>query len=250
MKRLEQDSISIVSRDISMTYGDQKVLDLPGSVMIPEGLTVIQGSSGSGKSTWLNIMAGFVAPTNGEMQHVNDQQESLYSNKQNPGYLKRVMGSVAQMLLVQTPAEAKESRYRSENMGYIRQQPALHPELSLEKYIRLVHEVRGSQPDGDYVSSLIGQLGLLKLLGKKPCELSGGEEQRGAIVAALAHEPPVVLADEPTSALDHANKRNTMSILRDRANSGATVVVVSHDSVALDYADRIIRVDSGVIVKE
>lgn len=240
---------SVTSRDLTKYYGDEKVLDFEGEeVVLDSGLTVIKGSSGSGKSTWLNTMAGFITPDTGSVEH-RVHSEIVYTHGAEPSRVKRAMSKVAQRIVSQTPAEKRESRYRSLYTGYISQLPALHPELNLQDYTRLSHEIRGTSIDNELYDNIVGQLGLAKLLGKKPRQLSGGEAQRGAILTALVHKPEFIFADEPTSALDAKNKVTTMELMRGMVDDyGSKVLMVSHDPEAEDFADEIITLESGRIV--
>lgn len=243
--------IEVVSSDVTMKYGDETVLDVREEFRVSEGLTLLQGPSGSGKSTFLNIMSGFVKPTTGEIRHRSlEGGDDLYVNRSSSSLRSRVVAGMASRLLVESWAERRESAYRSKYTGYISQQPALHPNLTMEDYISILHKSRGSDIDSTYLDSIIAKLGIGRLLKKRPRELSGGEEQRGAIVAAIAHKPSLIFADEPTSALDSENKDHTIEILHVLSNTGSNVIVVSHDDVPIDMVDRTVNMVSGRIVEK
>ncbi len=242
----EQDGTVLMGRDLSMVYGDQTVLDVPGDIQIGGGITALVGASGSGKSTLLNILAGFVAPTRGEVAHYGTRGEQTFYSTQ-PTRVERILGKV----FVQLPRDKRTSKHRSTSLGYISQQPALHPELSLADYVVLTHGARGNKIDHRYTSGLIKHLAIASLLDKAPRQLSGGEEQRGAIVAALAHKPKIVFADEPASALDSASSIKAMELFRDTANSrGTSFIIVSHDPAVTEYADRVVTLENGRILSD
>ncbi len=240
---------TVLADNLRMAYGGQTVLDVPNYLCIGKGITTLTGDSGSGKSTLLNILAGFIKPTEGNVAHYEDGELSYRPDWACSGSryaLRRMIGRI----LPQFPIDAKTAAHRSKNMGYISQQPALHPHLTMQQYIGLTHAARGNELDPRYVNRLTHQLGITALLSKKPSQLSGGEEQRGAIVAALAHRPKLVFADEPTSALDPESSVRTMELFRAIADeSQASFVIVSHDPRIEGYADLTIRLRQGTLVQ-
>ena len=106
-----------------------------------------------------------------------------------------------------------------------------------------------SLPDGE-AERLLQAVGLDKLGGAYPNELSGGELRRLYIARALVNDPSVIFADEPTNDLDDENTRLVFELLKKTAQSGKTVIAVTHDTAAADYADTVYRMDAGVLKKE
>ncbi len=244
-------STVIVSQELKKCYGDQIVLDAPDTIEISQGLTAIVGESGSGKSTYLNMLAGFVTPTEGSVIHYHEGEPMFtVTGEQSLGRVAHIGSWITRKILVQTPEEKRSAAYRSNHVGYIAQQPALHPNLTMENYIRLTHEIRGNNLKPERFNELARRLGVVSLLGKKPSEISGGEEQRGAIMSALVHEPRLVFADEPTSALDTENSKNTIQVFREFCDKGGSVIMVTHNlNLVQGYADHTITTANGKIVE-
>lgn len=241
----------VASQDLTKKYGDQVVLDVPGRVEITEGFTAIVGESGSGKSTYLNVLAGFVSPTTGYAEHyADDSPVYRVETDRTIGRGVRLARAIAKNVLTQTRTERSASAYRSGSVGYIAQQPAMHPYLTMREYIDLTHTCRGNRLNPDRYAQLAETLGITALLDKKPSELSGGEEQRGAIVSALVHRPRLIFADEPTSALDPENSQKTVKLFRDICdNDGTSVIMVTHNpELVKAYADNVIEMSNGKII--
>lgn len=243
------DGTVVSSHEISMQYGDQTVLSVPGDFYIPRGLTVITGPSGSGKSTYLNVLAGFTEPTTGTVTHYSGDGTPVFKLDPDRSRKGKIFRTVLDRIFVETPEQRRTARYRSRGAGYIGQEAKLHPGLTMGEHIRLVQEARGNRIDPTYLTRLTEYLGIDELLGKRPSELSGGEEQRGAIVCALTHRPHIIFADEPTSALDRKSGEKTLQLFRDTVNSGTSIIMVSHAEVAVDHADNLVKIDQGEIVE-
>lgn len=237
----------VSSENITKVYGNQTVLDVPESVVIRPGFTAIVGESGSGKSTYLNILAGFVTPTTGEVTHYRHDTPTFHAAAEEAGnFGERLKHKIFRTILPETPEERRVADYRAAQMGYIAQQPAMHPYLTMGQYTYLTHQCKGNQIDPSYAATVAEHLGITALLGKKPSDLSGGEEQRGAILAALVHKPNLVFADEPTSALDPENSAKVMGLFQQICVSGASVVMVTHNpTLAEKYADTILTMERG-----
>lgn len=231
--------------NIFKTYGSITVLSIPDRLDVHPGITSITGQSGSGKSTLLNILAGFVQPTAGRVVHTH-QGEYVYPPVEPASGIRGIGNTVLKAIRVQTASDRIAASYRSNYMGYISQQPALHPNLALGDYVRLVQTCRGNDVDESYLQELASTIGISTLLKKVPSQLSGGEEQRGAIVTALINRPRIVFADEPTSALDSESGIRCLKLFRHIANTQQTsFVIVSHDSRLEDYADHSLRLSNG-----
>ena len=186
-------------------------------------LTVLTGRSGSGKTTLLNMLAGLLTPTAGE---VLLDETSLY--EMEDGALSKLRGT---------------------RFGCIPQgQTALHS-LTVRENILLPFALCGGTPDEAHLQSLCETLGIASLLEARPAELSGGELRRAAIARALVHRPSVVLADEPTGDLDDENTATVFRLLRETAQQGAAVLVVTHETDAAQYADVLLRMDAGRLLQ-
>ena len=183
-------------------------------------LTVISGHSGSGKSTLLTMLAGILTPTAG---HVRVEGTDLYSLR-----------------------DEERSRLRNARIGLVPQGNTALRALSVLDNVLLpsILYATDEAPAGR-ARELLDAVGLTDLADAKPTELSGGELRRMAIARALLMEPSIVLADEPTAGLDSANATAVLTLLRDAANAGAAVLVVSHEADARHFADRSYTMEDG-----
>ena len=183
-------------------------------------LTVISGHSGSGKSTLLTMLAGILTPTAG---HVRVEGTDLYSLR-----------------------DEERSRLRNARIGLVPQGNTALRALSVLDNVLLpsILYATDEAPAGR-ARELLDAVGLTDLAEAKPTELSGGELRRMAIARALLMEPSIVLADEPTAGLDSANATAVLTLLRDAANAGAAVLVVSHEAEARHFADRSYTMEDG-----
>jgi ABC-type lipoprotein export system ATPase subunit len=200
------------------------------SLRVAEGeLLTVLGPSGSGKSTLLRLLAGLERPSAG---------------------LVRVYGED----LGKLPARGL-ARYRSSLLGYADQHyaRALAPELSARELVSVQLGLRGT-PRAERLrraDELLERVGLADKRLRRPTQLSGGEQQRVALCAALAHQPKVFLADEPTGELDAATADQVYDALADLVREhGCTSVIVSHDPESARIADRIVRIRDGRVSEE
>lgn len=193
----------------------------------PGELTLLMGPSGSGKTTLLSILGCILTPSEGEVRVCG-----ATTNGANAGDLATL---------------------RRDHIGLIFQSYHLFPTLNALDNVRLALDVRGlrgalAKADAN---EMLDAVGLAEKWNARPSELSGGEQQRVAIARAIVGDPSAVLADEPTGALDGENGRAVMTILaniaRDRSRS---VLVVTHDPRVIPFADRIIRIEDGLILGE
>jgi putative ABC transport system ATP-binding protein len=160
----------------------------------------------------------------------------------------RVCGMVAEKADAERLAEI-----RRRFIGFVFQSYHLFPTLTAAENVQLALDVRGEHGRKAKAKSedLLARLGLASRLAALPRELSGGEQQRVAIARALVANPAAILADEPTAALDGDTGREIMTILARIANEqAAAVLVVTHDSRVLPFADRIIRIEDGSLKGE
>ena len=187
----------------------------------------IMGPSGSGKSTLLHLLGGLDKPSEGEVT-LAGQQLSLLNDKH-------------------------ATLVRRRNVGFVFQFFNLLPTLTAYENIALPliidgQNLRKIQPQ---LEALLKLVGIYERRNHKPDQLSGGEQQRVALARALATQPAIVLADEPTGNLDSKNGIAIMELLRKSADDlGQTIIVVTHDTRAAAYADRVVFLKDGQISHE
>ena len=187
-------------------------------------LVAIIGPSGSGKTTLLNIVGGLDKATAGTVQ-VGDKTVTSMSVGELVDFRRKVVGHIFQ------------------NLNLI---PTLTAEENIEFSMVAAGVSRGKRHER--VKELLETVGLVDRAHHKPEELSGGEQQRIAIAAAMANDAPVLLADEPTGELDTVNAKCVVDYLVKVNNSlGKTIVMVTHDPTVARAADRILRIEDGVI---
>ena len=183
-------------------------------------LTLVSGHSGSGKSTLANMLAGILTPTAG---HVRLDGTDLYSLR-----------------------DEELSRLRNERIGLIPQgHTALRALTVLDNVLLPSILYANAEAPVDRARELLAAVGLDDLADAAPTELSGGELRRMAIARALLMDPAIVLADEPTAGLDSANAAAVLTLLRDAADRGTAVLVVSHEAEAQRFADRSYVMEDG-----
>ncbi len=190
-------------------------------------LTLLMGPSGSGKTTLLSILGCMLTPTSGSVHVCGESTEG---------------------------ARVEElARLRRQHVGFVFQTYHLFPTLTATENVLLALDLRGEQGDAARrrAEDALARVGLSHKLASYPLELSGGEQQRVAIARALVSEPSAILADEPTAALDAENGKAIMTILSSIASEpGRAVLVVTHDTRLLPFADRIHTIEDGRIVRE
>ena len=176
--------------------------------------TVLLGPSGSGKSTLLNLIAMLDKPTSGVIRLDGQDITALKS-------------------------ETARSALRLKKMGFVFQFDGLLPEFSLLENVDMPALMRG-RPDPKKAQQLLENLGLGAISHKLPADLSGGEKQRASIARALRNDPPLLLADEPTGNLDAARKEQVFrDFARMSREKGLTILMVTHDAHATEYADEV-----------
>lgn len=186
--------------------------------------TVLLGPSGSGKSTLLNLIAMLDKPTSGVIRVDGQNITALRS-------------------------ESARSALRLKKMGFVFQFDGLLPEFSLLENVDMPALMRG-RPNHAKAQKLLENLGLGSISHKLPADLSGGEKQRASIARALRNEPALLLADEPTGNLDAARKQQVFEdFARMSREKGLTVLMVTHDVHAADYADDVYTLENRKLVK-
>ena len=207
----------------SYSIGSKTVEVLHGlSLHIARGEKVfLCGPSGAGKTTLMYTLAGLEEPQQGE---VLVDGQNIYELS-----LRR------------------RALFRNKMMGFIFQNYMLMPELTALENASLATAIAGREAT-DRVVSLMERVGLTDRLHHLPNELSGGEQQRVAIVRALAHDPSIIFADEPTGNLDSRNGAQILDLLFELASEGGkTLVIVTHDAQIASRGDRILTVRDGVV---
>ena len=191
------------------------------SVEIESGeFAVILGPSGSGKTTFLNILGGLEQVTSGEV---------------------RVDGELISVL-----PEAKLTNYRRRKVGFVFQFFNLLPTLSALENVMLTAEM-GNRQGGD-PKQYLERVGLGDRMDHYPGQLSGGQQQRVAVARALAKRPALVLADEPSGSLDIQTGIEVLDVMRTlNRETGQTFVLVTHNAVIAQMADRVVRVGNGEV---
>lgn len=184
----------------------------------------IVGSSGSGKSTLLNMLGGLDSPTGGSI----------------------TIDSVTLGAL----GEDAMARFRRENIGFVFQQSHLVPYLTCVENVMLAQYFH-SLTDEDEAIEALRRVAMGHRLGHRPSQLSGGEQQRVCIARALTNNPRILLADEPTGNLDRQNTTMIMELLKSLHKAeGFTIILVTHDPFVARWADRILTMEDGRIVKD
>ncbi len=215
--------------DVAKRYviGQNVVNALDGvSFGVREGeFLAIMGSSGSGKSTMLNILGCLDRPTEGE----------YWLNGVNVAHME----------------DDALSDHRLNNLGFVFQSFHLIPQLTVAENIALPLFYRGLEDEAvePRVLELATAVGMEDRLEHRPYELSGGQRQRVAIARALANNPPVILADEPTGNLDTATSIQIMKLLTELNSQGRTILMVTHEEDVADFAKSRIVLRDGRIVK-
>lgn len=183
----------------------------------------IIGQSGSGKSTFMNMLGCLDVPTSGE----------YYLNGTD----------------VSTMKDNELSVVRNREIGFIFQGFNLIANLTAIENVELPLIYRGidRKTRRDLAIESLKMVGLEKRLHHKPNEMSGGQQQRVAIARAIAAKPPVILADEPTGNLDSASSREILGILKDMHKTGKTIILITHDNGIADQAKRVVRIMDGKI---
>lgn len=181
------------------------------------------GESGGGKSTLMNIIGGLDRKYEGDV----------------------IVDGLAQ----KTKKEKDMDAYRRDTIGFIFQSFNLVSYLSVLDNILISLKMTSLSDKERHERAIVltKQVGLYEHRKKNPSQLSGGQKQRVAIARALASDPEIILADEPTGALDSQNTKEVLALLRQIAQSGKTVIVVTHSQEVADYGTRIIRLADGQI---
>jgi putative ABC transport system ATP-binding protein len=227
---LDEDSGSrLVVEDLFRVYKTEflEVISLRGvNLRLEEAESVaLVGPSGSGKTTLLNLIGGLDRPTAGRI--------------------------VVEGVDITTLSDNEVVTYKREKVGFVFQFFNLIPNLSALKNVELplaAVKVSGSDRRRRALE-LLEMVGIRDRAGRKPSQLSGGEQQRVAVAAALANDPPLILADEPTGELDTETGAALLDLFRDlKADLGKSELIVTHDTRVGRTVDRSLRIQDGIII--
>lgn len=210
--------------------GEEKVYalrDISLDVYRYETLCLL-GTSGSGKSTLLNVMAGLDRPSSGQI--VIDGR-----------------------LHLEKLSEQELTKFRQYNVGFVFQSYNLIPTLSALENVCLGLTFKGipKKEREEAAKDILNKVGLGDRMNHRPKEMSGGQQQRVSIARAFVDAPPILFADEPTGNLDTKTSIEVMELMKEMANTHKqTLIIVTHDLETADYADRIIEMRDGKIIRD
>ncbi len=217
-------------KDIYKIYsdGDSEIRALDGvSLFVEKGeFVAIVGSSGSGKSTCMNIIGCLDIPTSGKyFLNGNDVSEL---------------------------GEKELAHIRNRELGFVFQQYNLIPKLNVLENVELPLLYKGikAKQRREMAMTALDRVGLADRASKFPSQLSGGQQQRVSIARALAGNPPVILADEPTGALDSKTGKEVLEFLKKLNSEGTTIVLITHDNEIAAQIKRVVRIQDGKIVSD
>lgn len=223
----EHELIEVKSLTKVFTDGDKETRVLKGiDFKVIEGEWIaIMGRSGAGKSTFMYQMSLLDDPTGGEI---------------------RIFGKDTHKM---SPDE--KTALRLNQLGYVFQDYALLPDLTALENVAVPLMMQGKSKQRAYADAQtsLEKVGLGHRLSNLPSQMSGGEQQRTSIARALAHNPRILFADEPTANLDNESSKTVMELFKSVHKGGQTIIMVTHEEEYSRYADRVVRLDDGQIVK-
>ncbi len=226
--------IILRTENLMKTYGSYgsfvNALHRVNVAIAERSFTAIVGPSGSGKSTLLHMMGGIDNPSGGAVyvysQNEKETPVNLYALNRN-----------------------KLAKFRGENFGFVFQNYALLPVLTAWENVMIPSVYSDAEFDEKFAMSLFEQLGIADRRDHLPSEMSGGEQQRVAVIRAMISRPRILFADEPTGNLDRKNGQELVELLkRMKEEQNCTVVMVTHDRDAASLADTVISMEDGQVV--
>ncbi len=191
------------------------------SLEIKGGLNIISGRSGSGKTTLMNVLSGLDKATSGKV--LIDRTDISYLSK------------------------TTLDRFRRENIGFVFQSVALLSQFNAYENVALMQRLIGKAEDRNLILNLFEEFGLLGKENRSTTELSGGEQQRIAIIRAIINKPKIIFADEPTAQLDFASSQQVAQIFN-KLSKDTTIIMTTHDNEILSFADKILKIEDGILV--
>ncbi len=239
------DEVLIEISGLRKAFGDNEVLKgIDLEVRKGEVISII-GPSGCGKSTLLRSVNLLETPTGGSI---------VFEGKEIAGIEEKPEGIGARIASVLRPKPSTEVDLLRRKIGMVFQSFNLFPNKTVKENIMLTPVLLGLMTEEEAsakADELLKRIGLPEKADQYPSRLSGGQQQRVAIARALAMNPDVMLFDEPTSALDPEMVGEVLNIIKDLAESGMTMLVVTHEmGFAREISDRVIFLDGGVIAEQ
>ena len=208
---------ALVSTDLSKTYDDLVALQ-PLSLTVPPGQSVaLIGHNGSGKSTFLRMVAGLLDPSDGEIE-------------------------IAGFDLSDVEARATTS--------FLPDDPVLYDDLSLREHAEYISKLHGGDGWDDYAESLCHRLGLEERIDDLPSRFSRGLRQKTSIVLALVRPFSLLLVDEPFVGLDAPGRQALLALLDEASDAGATLVIATHEPSFVERVDRCVALRDGEIIHD
>jgi len=219
-----RESKCISAKDVRVLLDGTVILESVSLQVKPGEIVALQGSSGSGKTTFLHAIAGFVPLSSG---HITIDNVDLLNS-----------------------TEADRATFRRDVLGLMTQDFHLLSKLSAERNAALAPLLAGKSPTEALSAArlLLDRLGLTDQYKAPPIRLSRGQRQRVALARALAHRRPFLLLDEPTSSLDETSKSTVMNLVREHAETGTAVLLATHDKSILPMVDRVLFMQDGQII--
>jgi putative ABC transport system ATP-binding protein len=216
-------TVALAADDLYRFYhaGDEETLALRGvSLEVQAGeLVAVRGPSGSGKSTLLACLAGLDEPDGGTVRIAGER--------------------------LSRRSEEERAALRGRRIGLLFQQENLIGHLTVTQNVAIAQALDRSRLRRRSATEVLSEVGIAARAGHLPHQLSGGEQARAGLAVAVANDPDVILADEPTGELDDSSTARVVALLRERADDGAAVVVVTHDEAVAQAADRELHLRDG-----
>lgn len=203
------------TQQLTFAYSPTKRFQFPDVYCADRDALLILGQSGTGKTTFLHLLALLLKPESGRVI-INDKD-------------------------LTTLSPAQTAAFRAQHVGLVYQKPHFVSALSVMDNLLLANYLANKTQARDRAEQLAAQLGFAEHLTKKTAQMSQGEQQRVSIARAMMNQPSLILADEPTSSLDDGNADRVICLLRDQSEQiGASLVVVTHDQRLKDaFANRV-----------
>ncbi|MFC2702755.1 MAG: ABC transporter ATP-binding protein [Candidatus Nanosyncoccus sp.] len=211
-------SLEKVSKIYKTSEVEYRALDKINLEINQGEFVVILGPSGAGKSTLLNLLGGMDRPTGGKII-VNQVDISKFTDRQL-------------------------TKFRAEQIGFVFQSYNILPSLTVEENVSIMRDIVKLKQNPIEV---LKSVGLGRHLNKFPSELSGGEQQRVSIARAVVKKPAILLCDEPTGALDSDTGVQILKLLKAQTDKDTTVIIVTHNALIAEIADRVIHLKNGQI---